>query len=227
VVADAAKTKIARMCGRYSTTGRFSWAEIHRALSTYGEVKTAPLNLEPNDDVRPTTRQVTARLDDDGGWIVEAKRWGLIPFWRGGKPVKDSQQGKGDGFKLTTFNARVETVSTAATFRESFKRRRCIVPASSWFEWTGEKGSKVKHRFTRADHGLIWFAGIHDTVQTTDEGQVDSFTILTGPSEGWLADYHDRAPVILDEADWATWLDPTKDATGLFEAVRPERFILA
>lgn len=135
------------MCGRFDTS-HLTWAQIHAALLTYSTVATPPLNLEANDDVRRTTQQVTARLED-GSWVLEKMRWGLVPLWRSGKPLKDTGKGKGDGFKLTTFNARVETCGTASTFRESFKKRRCIVPASAWYEWTGEKGSKTKHTFRR------------------------------------------------------------------------------
>lgn len=80
------------MCGRFDTS-HLTWADIHAALETYSKVITAPLNIEPNDDVRPTTKQVTARLDNDGNWILEKQRWGLIPFWRNGKPVKDTEKG--------------------------------------------------------------------------------------------------------------------------------------
>lgn len=214
------------MCGRYSTTGRFSWREIHDALSGYGAVRTPPINLEPNDDVRPTTSQLVARFSD-GGWVLSRLRWGLVPFWRNGKPLKDTAKGAGDGFKLTTFNARVETCAGASTFREAYRRRRCIVPASAWFEWTGAPGSKTKHTFRRADEGLIWFAGLWDTVTTPDAGAIDSFTILTGPSAGLLADFHDRAPVILEPAEFLTWLDPTNDPAEVIAAVRPERFAIA
>jgi len=214
------------MCGRFETTGKYKWAEIHAALSTYAPVTSPPLNLQPDNDVRPTTMQATARLESDG-WVVEKMRWGLVPYWRNGKPLKDTEKGKGDGFKLTTFNARSETCAGTSTFREAFAKRRCIVPASAWFEWTGDKGSKVKHRFTRADGDLLWFAGVWDHVITPDAGEFGSFTIITGPSNGWLGDYHSRAPVILDREDWGTWLDPSADARDLFAAVRPERFVLA
>jgi putative SOS response-associated peptidase YedK len=213
------------MCGRFETTGKFSWAEIHSALSTYAAVATPPLNLETNDDVRPTTHQATARLGSDG-WFVEKMRWGLVPFWRNGKPLKDTSKGADDGFKLTTFNARSETCAGTSTFRDAFAKRRCIVPASAWFEWTGDKGAKTKHRFARADGSLIWFAGIWDHVITPDAGEFGSFSIITVPSSGWLGDYHSRAPVILEQEDWATWLDPAEDHRPLFEAVRPERFLL-
>lgn len=213
------------MCGRFETTGKFTWAEIHEALSTIAPVTTPPLNLQPDDDVRPTTMQATARLESDG-WVVERMRWGLVPYWRTGKPLKDTEKGKDDGFKLSTFNARSETCAGTSTFRDAFAKRRCIVPASAWFEWTGEKGSKAKHRFARMDGDLLWFAGIWDHVITPDAGEFGSFTILTGPSSGWLGDYHTRAPVILDPQDWEAWLDPSVDARDLFATARPERFVV-
>ena len=213
------------MCGRFDTS-HLTWADIHDQLAAFGQhfpVATAPINMEPNDDVRPTTAQVTARLQD-GAWVLEKMRWGLVPFWRNGKPLKDSEKGKGDGFKLTTFNCRVETCESAAAFKGAFSRRRCIVPASAWYEWTGPEGGKTKHRFARTDGKAIWFAGLWDRCTTPDAGEVTSFTILTGPSEGWLGDYHSRAPVILEPEEWGTWLDPTQDAGPLMAAVRAERF---
>lgn len=210
------------MCGRFDTS-HLTWADIHEQLSFFAKVTTPPRNMEPNPDVRPTTPQLTARLGDDG-WIVEPMRWGLVPFWRSGKPLKDTAKGADDGFKLTTFNARVETCHSASTFRDAFAKRRCIVPASAWFEWTGDKGSKLKHRFAREDGKAIWFAGMWDRCTTPDAGDVASFTILTGPSAGFLEQFHTRAPVILEPSDWAKWLNPAEEPTELFTSVRPERF---
>lgn len=210
------------MCGRFDTR-HLTWADIHRQLSAFAPVQTAPLNLEPNDDVRPTTQQAFARLEDDE-WVVEKGRWGLVPFWRSGKPLKDTVKGANDGWKMTTFNARCEGVATASTFKAAFARRRCLVPASAWYEWTGEQGAKTKHTFRRADGGIIWFAGIWDKATTTDAGEVISFTILTGPSEGMLADYHTRAPVILEPDDFRVWMDPANDPAEVMAAVRAERF---
>ncbi len=222
------------MCGRFDTS-HLTWADIHDQLTTFGEhfpVVTAPINMEPNDDVRPTTAQVTARLQD-GAWVLEKMRWGMVPFWRNGKPLKDSEKGKGDGFKLTTFNCKTENFDPgarrSAAFAEAFAKRRCIVPASAWYEWTGpanpsEGGGKTKHRFARTDGKALWFAGLWDRCTTPDAGEVASFTILTGPSEGWLGEYHTRAPVILEPEAWGTWLDPAQDARPLMAAVRADRF---
>lgn len=212
------------MCGRFDTS-HITWRELHDALDGLIPVATAPVNLEPNADVRPTTAQATVRLED-GAWVVEKMRWGLVPFWRAGKPLKDTTKGAGDGFKLTTFNARIESVETAATFRDAFARRRCVVPANAWFEWTGPEGQKTKHRFSRADGAMVWFAGLWDRCATPDAGDIRSFTILTGPSAGWLSDYHDRAPMILDSGELQTWCNPGADCRALMGAVRPERFRL-
>ena len=213
------------MCGRFDTS-HLTWAEIYEQLSQFGVVVTAPVNLQPDDDVRPTTVQLVARREE-GRWVLERMRWGLLPFWRGGKPLKDTEKGKGDGFKLTTFNARTETVASAATFRGAFARRRCLIPASAWYEWTGPAGGKTRHRFSRADGQALWFAGIWDHCETPDAGPITSFTILTTPSERWLTDFHTRAPDILEPADWARWLDVSQDPGSLMAAVRPDRFIPA
>jgi putative SOS response-associated peptidase YedK len=177
------------MCGRFDTS-KFTWREIHDHLAGFGRVTTSPLNLEANVDVGgPTTSQLTARLDGDG-WAVEKMRWGLVPSWRSGKPLKDTEKGKGDGFKLTTFNARTENFAPgakrSAVFSVSYAKRRCIVPANGWYEWTGPQGGKTNHRFARKDGAPLWFAGIWDHCTTQDAGDFASFTILTGPSAvGW------------------------------------------
>jgi SOS response associated peptidase (SRAP) len=126
------------MCGRFETTGKFTWAEIHEALSTIAPVTTPPLNLQPDDDVRPTTMQTTARLESDG-WVVERMRWGLVPFWRSGKPLKDTEKGRDDGFKLSTFNARSETCAGTSTFREAYANA-----AASSLQAHGSNGPAVR-----------------------------------------------------------------------------------
>lgn len=213
------------MCGRFDTS-HLTWRDIHDQLSRFANVSTSPLNIEPNEDVRPTTQQLTARLDE-GSWVVEKMRWGLVPFWRSGKPLKDTAKGAGDGFKLTTFNSRCETVSTSAVFKGAFARRRCVVPASAWYEWTGEKGAKEKWRFSRTDGGLTFFAGIWDQAETTDVGKVDSFTILTMPSGGPLERFHDRTPVVLDLDEIMPWVTLSRGSEAFYDADRCGRFEVA
>lgn len=211
------------MCGRFDSS-HLTWADIHAQLSKFAPVAGAAPNLEPNGDVRPTTRQPVARLEG-GAFVVEPMRWGLVPFWRSGKPLKDTAKGAKDGFGLTTFNCRGETAATSSVFKAAFARKRCLIPANAWFEWTGEKGSKTKHRFARRDGGLIWFGGLWDHAVTPDEGSIQSFTIITQDADGWLTDYHDRAPLILEEDDWADWLRPSGETPARpLPQVRPDRF---
>ena len=214
------------MCGRFEVS-HLTWSDIQAQLSGFSlPLRKTNLDIIENADVRPTTEQLTVRVEGDE-LVAERMRWGLVPFWRSGKPLKDTSKGADDGFKLTTFNARVETCAGTSTFRDAYAKRRCIVPASSWYEWAGEKGSKIKHRFARTDGRAIWFAGMWDRAETPDAGEVRSFTILTGPSAGHLGDYHDRAPVILEPGEFPIWLDPAQDAKALIDAVRPDRFEIA
>jgi putative SOS response-associated peptidase YedK len=199
------------MCNRYGYL-----APVSRLAEEFSEIR-IPLvfkdgaipNLPPRDHIRPTNtapilRPIDPAAPQAGVELAEA-RWWLIPFFHKGG-VKD--------WKPMCTNARAETVATTATFREPFKRRRCLVPATHFFEWTGEKGAKVMHRFTREGRELFCFAGLWDAASTAD-GRIESFTILTCAAGPDCAPYHNRQPVILERDDWATWLDLTADATPL------------
>ena len=191
------------MCGRYRRD--VPWDVLRRELALF-RPEAAP-NLEPELDIRPTQPQWVARASPvDGARELARMRWGLIPYWHRG-PVK--------GFKLTTFNAKAETVASAATFKGAFQRRRCLVPASGWDEWTGPKGSKTRWTFTPRDGGFLTFAGVWDRCATEDSGEVESFTIVTQPAGAPLNGYHDRAPVVIAPADREAWLDLAADVPPL------------
>jgi putative SOS response-associated peptidase YedK len=217
------------MCGRFDTSHLY-WRDIHDQLSSLVPVRSAPDNMEPTDDARPTDPHLVARLEADG-FVLERMRWGLIPRSYKGKRVRPSERGAKDGFQLTTFNCRVEPFTGEEdkvpwTYKFAFAERRCIVPAMRWYEWTGAQGKKTKHAFARADGKPLWFAGIWDQCDTADMGAVRSFTIMTGKSAGVLADYHTRAPVILEPEDFSAWLDPAQDTRALLSDVRPDRFLV-
>ena len=116
------------MCGRF--THRYTWAEIQRLYRL-----TSPAsNIQPSYNVCPTdTVNVVTSSDDTR--ILQPMRWGLIPRWWS-KPLKELM-------RLSTFNARVETVTTKPFFREAFKRTRCVIPASGYYEWQDMLGWKA------------------------------------------------------------------------------------
>ncbi len=128
-----------------------------------------------------------------------------MPFFHRG-PVKD--------LKAMCTNARAETVATSRTFKGPFERRRCLVPADAYYEWTGETGAKTRWRFERADGDWFAFAGIWDRAETAD-GRVESFSIITTAAGPDSAPYHDRQPALLAKPEMARWLDLAADVSNL------------
>ena len=105
-------------------------------------------------------------------------------------------------------NARGETVMEKPMFRQAFRRRRCLIPASGFYEWKAVPGQKTKQPFyiSFKDGTPMSFAGLWETARTADGTQVDTCTIITTEANAVLAPIHHRMPVIIDREDWSTWL---------------------
>ena len=118
---------------------------------------------------------------------------------------------KDDKIAQHTFNARAESVAEKPSFRATFKRRRCIVPVSAFFEWRAIPGERKKQklRFASPEEHPLALAGLwkHWTRPETGEG-VESYTVITTGANAFMAPIHERMPVILGERDWDAWLDP-------------------
>jgi len=137
------------------------------------------------------------RLDAQGRRELVAMRWGLVPMWWQ-KALKSVP---------ATFNARAEGIETRPMFRDAYKRRRCIIPASGFYEWTGSKNDKTPHLFSAADGSpILALAGLWDRWRNPEGEDVLSCTIIVSGASAWMAPYHDRMPVLLREADFKTWL---------------------
>lgn len=185
------------MCGRYDLNE--TAARIASVFRSLGEV---PL-FEPRADLRPTDQAPIVRLRDDGQREAVLMRWGFKPPFA-----------KDDADRI---NARGESVATA--YRQAFRNRRCLVPASAFFEWSGDKGGKTKWRVTVRDKPLFAFAGLWDwrrDPKHPDAAPVEAFTIITTAPNDLLSDIHDRMPVIVDEKDFDGWLQ-----TGSASLLRP------
>ena len=122
------------------------------------------------------------------------------------------------------FNARAETVAERPMFRDSFSRRRCLIPANGFFEWRREDaGGKTAMWIHDPESPVITFAGIWSSWQSPD-GIVESCAILTTEPNALMSSIHNRMPVILDE-DWASiWLDDAADKPALMEAMKPHEW---
>lgn len=115
--------------------------------------------------------------------------WGLVPGWWK-KPLKELP---------ATFNARAETVAEKPMFRTAFKTRRCIIPASGFYEWTGKAGTKTPHYFSARSGEPLAFAALWEQAKHPDTGELlASSTIIVGAANNWMNRFHDRQPVILD-----------------------------
>jgi putative SOS response-associated peptidase YedK len=114
--------------------------------------------------------------------------------------------------KLTLFNARDDRLLSAPTWRESFRSRRCIVPATAFFEHSGPKGKKTRHAFSPSHARVFNFAGLW---------QDDRFTIITTTPNATVANYHDRMPVILKPRDVEVWLEPDAELGELLWLCKP------
>lgn len=179
------------MCGRF--TQHFTWTEVHAFLDVFGPAR----NLQPRYNIAPTTTIDVVRLGRDGRRELLPMRWGLVPyFWK--KPLKDLP---------ATFNARAESVHEKPMFREAFRRgRRCIIPASGFYEWTQEPDGKQPHLFSAVDGRILAFAGVWDRWVDPTGAEILSATIIVSGASAWMEPFHDRMPVLLDEADFDAWL---------------------
>lgn len=139
------------------------------------------------------------------GLVLTQKRWWMVPFFH---------RGETKAWKAMCTNARAESVATSRTFKGPFERRRALIPADGYYEWTGEKGDKIRWLFERPDGDWWSFAGIWDRAETA-EGMLESFAIITTEAGPDSASIHNRQPVILEKGDFARWLDLSADVTDL------------
>lgn len=137
------------------------------------------------------------------GFEVAMMKWGLVPNWS-----REPRPG------FSTFNARVETASEKPAFRDSWLGRRCLVPASGFYEWREEGGKKAPWLIAPSDGEGFAFAGLWDR-WGAGEKAFDSYTILVGRPNELVAPIHDRMPVMLDESVYRKWLDPATDPADL------------
>jgi putative SOS response-associated peptidase YedK len=182
------------MCGR--ATYKLTWEEIVALYRlTLGP---APHNFQPRFNVCPTTT-IDAIIAENGKRELIRARWGLVPGWWK-KPLKE--------LKLATFNARAETVDEKPMFRSAFKRKRCLIPVSGYYEWQDTPGGKQPWYFTARDSSpALTIAGLWDewTNPETNKPLKSCTMIITEPNE-FVAEVHDRMPVLLTDRQFDPWL---------------------
>lgn len=177
------------MCGRFTQ---------QRPTSELAEIFDAEnLAVDPGGhyNVAPTD-EASVVVQRDDRRAVTRYRWGLVPHWA----TETKIAGR-------TFNARAETVTVAPAFRDAFRRRRCLVPVDSFYEWRREEGVRQPYRIVHPDGAPLVLAGLW-AGRRDPEGAIErTFTIVTTRASARIAELHDRMPVILPAGAWETWLE--------------------
>src|SRR6516225_871216 len=175
--------------------GRFARIVSNKKLREKYRLKEIA-ELEPRYNIAPTQPVAVVRAADgenELSWL----RWGLIPSWS-----KDATI----GYKL--INARAESVAEKPSFRSAFKQRRCLIPASGFYEWQKQETSRKQPYFIFPRHGeLFSFAGLWERWHDPEGEEVETCTILTTEANALMRPLHDRMPVILDTSAEDVWLD--------------------
>ncbi|WP_341214009.1 SOS response-associated peptidase [uncultured Limimaricola sp.] len=193
------------MCGRMAIT------LPHEAIAQMFEAQPSnDLPEVPNYNVCPTV-QVHTVTAHEGSRRLRPMRWGFIPHWYK-KP--------NDGPLL--INARAETVAEKPAFRAAVRERRCLIPASGFYEWTvDDAGNKLPWFIHREDGDPLAFAGLWQDWERDGEGFTTCAVVTTGAA-GVMRDIHTRMPVILEPADWPLWLGEAGHGAAVLMQPNPE-----
>ena len=178
------------MCGRF--TQHYTWHDLEALFDLGGP----PRNLQPHYNIAPTDT-VDAVVAGDGGRALVPMRWGLVPWWWK-KSLRELP---------ATFNARAETVAEKPMFRDAFARRRCIIPASGYYEWLKTPSGRDPYYISAAAGGVLSFAGLWDTwIDPKTSAAMRSCTVVVTAANALTRAVHDRMPALLEPADVARWL---------------------
>lgn len=226
------------MCGRYfRSSEKQQIAERFRAAKVFEDPLVADYNIAP------TTFQPVIRLEKDSGEReMVLLRWGMIPFFA--SSLKEFKS-------ISTFNARADALTRSATWKESFKRRRCLIPADGFYEWSeplapsgptrGDSASQPPSRLrssksktarqpyaiTLRDGAMMAIAGLWDAWKEPKRSpqEVDrwlqSFALVTTEANPAMAAIHTRMPLLLREQDWEQWLDRDESRLAPSHLLRP------
>lgn len=177
------------MCGRYNLI------TDARALVDFFSLDNS-LEIQPRYNIAPSQGVPAVRQKGEGREI-SLLHWGLIPHWAKDKKI---------GYRM--INARAETVADKPSFRAAFRRRRCLVPATGFYEWRAVTGGKQPYNIQVGEGKLFAFAGLWESWKGMDGEVLESCTIIVTEANEVIRPIHERMPVILDPADYAAWLDP-------------------
>jgi len=174
--------------------GRFALKETPRKLAEHFRIA-GDFNFAPLWNIAPSMRIAAITADPEDKRHFKMMRWGLIPSW-----AKDATIGN----KLN--NARGETVAEKPSFRSAFKTRRCLIPASGFYEWKTEHGIKQPWYMSFKSGEPMAFAGLWEEWRPSEGEAIETCCIITTEANALIQPIHDRMPAILNPDQWEQWL---------------------
>ncbi|MEK7349974.1 MAG: SOS response-associated peptidase [Nitrospirota bacterium] len=191
------------MCGRFTQTA--TSAIIAEQFGVIG-----PSLFQPRYNIAPSQPIAVIRIEPDSTTrTLVMLRWGLIPSW-----AKDPKIGN------QCINAKAETVAAKPSFRSAFKKRRCLVIATGFYEWQVQGQTKQPMWIGLQSQRPFGFAGLWEQWKPADGEPLETCTIITTEPNNLMAKIHNRMPVILAPASYDQWLDPT------FQHIEPLKALL-
>ncbi|MGX1262330.1 putative SOS response-associated peptidase YedK [Rossellomorea marisflavi] len=187
------------MCGRFSLTESVLELQQQFEFDLFAD-------LQPRFNIAPS-QEVFSIISDGKKRRGGTLRWGLVPHW-----AKEAKI----GYKM--INARAEGIEEKPSFREPFRKKRCLIIADGFYEWKKVDDRKQPYRFVMKDRKPFAFAGLWETWKKGD-APLHTCTIITTTPNAVTEDVHDRMPVILKRADYDRWLDPSNQAVHMLKSL--------
>jgi putative SOS response-associated peptidase YedK len=197
--------------------GRFTLRKSAEVMASYFKAAGVP-TLAPRYNVAPAQLIPAVVQPTAGERLWEAYQWGLVPHWS-----------KTPNVAFSNINARVETAAKAPAFRDAFRKRRCLIPADGFYDWSGTKGHKQATFFRLKDVAPFAFAGLYEHWERDGE-ILDTCAFLTRDANDVVKPIHARMPVLLLTGDdFAAWLGgavlPQPTDPGRMEALAVGRYV--
>ncbi len=169
------------MCGRFQLSVKGKQISERFNVEVFDDMYKPNFNCAPSQKLPIITNTSNSKLS--------FYSWGLIPFW-----AKDPKVG------FRNINTRAETINEKPSFKNAFKRRRCLIPANGFYEWN------TPYRIFLKNDEIFAMAGIYETWKDTEGREIDTFSIITTSANNTVKDIHHRMPVILYPKDESSWL---------------------
>ena len=199
------------MCGRFAMT-----LPSKKAMARFNIKE--EIDLAPRHNIAPSQHVAVVRAAEPKQNELVMMRWGLIPSW-----AKEENS----GYKM--INAKAETVAEKPAFKAAFKKHRCLIPASGFYEWKAEGTARQPYFIRMKDESLFGFAGLWERWEGKAGNAIESVTIITTEANSLIGEIHDRMPVIIGRKNYNLWLNPeplSSDNMNLLNPFDPDQLTL-